>query len=195
MPQTKVLAFAGSTRTESFNKRLVAAAAEMAEQHRAEVTRIDLRDFPLPLYDGDLEDADGIPEEAMKLYELLKSHHAILLASPEYNSSISAVLKNAIDWVSRPREGEAPLAAFSGKVAGLLSASPGQLGGLRGLVHVRAILGNIGVLVIPEQVAVGQAHEAFSPDGELKDEKLAARVESMVASLVSTTARLIGDQS
>jgi chromate reductase len=194
MLQPRVLAFAGSLRRNSFNKQLVAVAASRAQQQGAEVTQLDLRDFPLPLYDGDLEDADGIPEAATKLYELLRAHDAILLSSPEYNSSISGVLKNAIDWVSRPREGEPPLAAFSGKIAGLLSASPGQLGGLRGLVHVRAILGNIGVLVIPEQVAVGTAHEAFSPDGTLNDEKLSSRVDKLVASLVSTTTRLKGDQ-
>lgn len=194
MSQPRVLAFAGSTRTNSFNKQLVAVAAEMARQQGADVTELDLRDFPLPLYDGDLEDSDGAPENATNLYELLKSHDAILLSSPEYNSSISGVLKNAIDWVSRPRDGERPLAAFSGKIAGLLSASPGQLGGLRGLVHVRAIFGNIGVLVIPEQVAIGTAHEAFSADGALNDEKLSARVDGLVASLVSTTARLKGEQ-
>jgi chromate reductase len=194
MSQARVLAFAGSTCTSSFNKQLIAVAAGMAQQHGAEVTQLDLRDFPLPVYDGDMEESDGIPEAATKLYELLKSHDAILLSSPEYNGSLSGVLKNAIDWVSRPREGEPPLAAFSGKIAGLMSASPGQLGGLRGLVHVRAILSNIGVLVIPDQVAVGTAHEAFSPDGTLNDEKLSSRVDKMVASLVSTTTRLNGDQ-
>jgi chromate reductase len=193
MSQPRILAFAGSTRTKSFNKQLVSVAADLARQHGADVTLIDLRNFSMPLYDGDLEESEGVPENATKLYELLKVHDALLLSSPEYNSSISAVLKNAIDWVSRPRDGESPLAAFSGKVAGLLSASPGQLGGLRGLIHVRAILGNIGVLVIPAQVAVGTAHEAFSEKGKLNDDKLSARVAAMVTSLVSTTARLKGD--
>jgi chromate reductase len=194
MSKPKILALAGSTRKQSFNKQLVALAASFARQNDAEVTLIDLRDFPLPLYDGDLEGSGGLPENGVKLYELFTTHDAILLSSPEYNSSLSGVLKNAIDWVSRPREGDAPLAAFTGKVAGLLSASPGQLGGLRGLVHVRSILGNIGVLVIPDQVAVGSAHKAFSEDGSLNDERLSARIEHMVQSLVSTTRRLTREQ-
>ena len=187
----KVLAFAGSTRADSFNKKLVQTAATFAEEAGATVTLVDLRDYPLPLYDGDLEESAGPPpEEATTLYELFKSHDALLISSPEYNSSISGVLKNAIDWVSRPRDGEPPLAAFSGKVAGLLSASPGQLGGLRGLVHLRSILGNIGMFVIPEQVAVGAAHEAFAEDGSLVDEKLAGRVAAAMKSLVRTSSRL-----
>ena len=168
-------------------------AADMARQQGAEVTLIDLRDFSMPLYDGDLEESDGVPENATRLYDSLKAHDALLVSSPEYNSSISVVLKNAIDWISRPRDGDAPLAAFSGKVAGLLSASPGQLGGLRGLVHLRAILGNIGVLVIPQQVAIGTAHEVLAEDGTLNDDKLSARVTAMVTSLVSTATRLKGD--
>ena len=119
----KILAFAGSTRSNSFNKRLVRAAAVMAEEAGATVTIVDLRDYPLPLYDGDLEQAEGLPEHAATLYELFKSHDALLISSPEYNSSVSAVLKNTIDWVSRPRDGEQPLEAFSGKVAGLLCAN------------------------------------------------------------------------
>ena len=186
----KVLAFAGSTRADSFNKKLVQTAATFAEEAGATVTLVDLRDYPLPLYDGDLEESVGPPEEATTLYELFKSHDALLISSPEYNSSTSGVLKNAIDWVSRPRDGEPPLAAFSGKVAGLLSASPGQLGGLRGLVHLRSILGNIGMFVIPEQVAVGAAHEAFAEDGSLADEKLAGRVAAAMKSLVRTSSRL-----
>lgn len=186
----KILAFAGSTRSNSFNKKLVQTAASFAEAAGATVTIVDLRDYPLPLYDGDLEEAGGLPEQASQLYELFKSHHALLIASPEYNSSVSAVLKNTIDWISRPRDGEQPLDAFTGKVAGLLSAAPGQLGGLRGLVHLRSILGNIGMVVIPEQVAVGAAHEAFADDGSLVDQKLAGRVASAMKSLVRTASRL-----
>lgn len=186
----KILAFAGSAREDSFNKRLARAAAAYAAEAGAAATVIDLRDFPLPLYDGDLEASEGLPENAERLYELFKAHEALLIASPEYNSSISPLLKNTIDWVSRPREGEAPLTAYAQKAAGLLAASPGQLGGLRGLVHLRSILGNIGVLVIPQQVAIGAAHEAFAPDGSLSDEKQAKRVSAMVESLVSVTRRL-----
>lgn len=193
MASPRLLAFAGSTRKSSFNKYLAVAAGKLAEDRGAEVTQIDLRDFPLPLYDGDLEEESGIPENAAKLYDLFKSHDAILVSSPEYNGSISGVLKNVLDWVSRPRKGDPPLAAFTGKIAGIMSASPGQLGGLRGLVHVRAILGNLGVLVVPEQVAVGTAHEAFSADGTIADNKMLSRVDAMVQSLVSITAQLKGD--
>lgn len=193
MPAPRLLAFAGSTRKASFNKRLAVAAGRLAAEHGAEVTQVDLREYPLPLYDGDLEGASGIPDNADRLFNLLKSHDAFLIASPEYNGSISGVLKNMIDWVSRPREGELSLAAFSGRTAGIMSASPGPLGGLRGLVHLRAILGNIGMLVIPEQVAVGTAHEALSADGIITDDKMLSRVESVVQSLVTTTARLKGE--
>jgi NAD(P)H-dependent FMN reductase len=144
----------------------------------------------MPLYDGDLEAAQGPPENATTLYELMKAHQGLLLACPEYNSSITGVLKNTIDWVSRPRDGEPPLAAFTGKVAALLSASPGALGGLRGLVHVRAILGNIGVVVLPTQVAVSRAFDAFDDDDLLKDERLRERVARLAAELVDTTRKL-----
>ena len=117
----RILAFAGSTRRDSFNKKLIRVAAEAARQAGGEVTLIDLADFPLPLYDGDLEAGSGQPENSQRLYELFKSHQALLLSCPEYNSSITAVLKNVIDWVSRPRPGEPELVAFTGKVAALLA--------------------------------------------------------------------------
>lgn len=188
----RILAFAGSARRDSFNRKLIAVAAGNAREHGADVTLIDLRDFPMPLYDGDLEAERGAPEHATRLYELMKEHEGLLLACPEYNSSISPLLKNTIDWVSRTREGEPPLAAFTGKVAGLLSASPGQLGGLRGLVHVRSILGNIGVFVIPNQVAVSRAHEAFAESGAIRDEKMAKRIREVVVQLIETTGKLSG---
>jgi NAD(P)H-dependent FMN reductase len=175
----KILAFAGSTRAESYNKKLVQIAAAGARAAGAEVTVLDLRDLPLPLYDGDLESRDGLPDNARRLKELMLAHRGFLIAAPEYNSSITAVLKNAIDWASRPAPGEAALACFTGKAAALMSASPGALGGLRGLVHVRAILGNINVLVIPDQVAVPRAFQAFQPDGTLKDAKHQAAVVAL----------------
>lgn len=187
---TKILAFAGSTRRDSLNRRLVKFAADRVREAGSEVTLIDLRDFALPLYDGDLEDAEGAPANATKLYELMKLHGALLLSCPEYNSSISGVLKNAIDWVSRPRQGEPSLAAFSGKVAALLSASPGALGGLRGLSHVRSILSSIGVLVIPNQVSVPQAHKAFAEDGELIDAGLSKKISLLASELVNVTRKL-----
>ena len=179
MVPPKILAFAGSTRTESFNKKLVRHAAAGARAAGAEVTLVDLRDFPMPLYDGDLEASEGLPENARKFKALMAAHQGLLIAAPEYNSSITGVLKNTIDWASRQSPGEKPLASFTGKVAALLSASPGALGGLRGLVHVRAMLGNIGVLVVPEQIAVPKAHEAFDAAGAFKDAKQQAAVENI----------------
>ncbi len=191
MPITpKILAFAGSTRTDSYNKRLVKIAIAGARAAGGEVTLIDLRDFPLPLFDGDLESHDGLPANGRKLKDLFLAHHGLLISAPEYNSSITGVLKNTIDWVSRPVPGEAPLACFDGKVACLMSASPGALGGLRGMVHVRAILQNIKVIVLPDQIAVPKAAEAFNPDGSLKDPKQQAAVEGLGTRLVQVISKL-----
>jgi chromate reductase, NAD(P)H dehydrogenase (quinone) len=187
----KILAFAGSSRMASFNKKLVKIAAQGAEKAGAEVTVVDLRDFPMPIYDGDLEDKDGLPPTAKKWKELLIAHDGFLIASPEYNSSISALLKNAIDWASRSEnDDEPPLVCFKGKVVSLMSASPGALGGLRGLVTVRSILGNIGVIVLPDQVAVSKAHEAFAEDGSLKDARQQASVERLGESLTRILQKL-----
>src|SRR6516164_8311262 len=185
----RILAFAGSLRRESFNKKLVPIAAKAARDAGAEVTLIDLKDFPLPLFDQDLEAEQGMPENGKKLKQLFIDHDGLLIASPEYNSSITAVLKNAIDWVSRPAPGEPSLVAFRGKVATLMSASPGALGGLRGLVHVRSIL---GVIVLPEQIAVTKASEAFNADGSLKDPKQQAGIAGLGHTLASFLLKLKG---
>jgi NAD(P)H-dependent FMN reductase len=179
MSAPRILAFAGSLRKDSYNKKLVQIAVQGARQAGADVTHIDLKDYPLPIYDGDLEAASGIPENGLKLKKLFIEHDGLLWSCPEYNSSITAVLKNTIDWVSRPQPGEPGLVAFTGKAAVLMSASPGALGGLRGLVHVRSILGNINVIVLPGQVAVTKAHEAFNADGTLKDAKQHASIENL----------------
>src|SRR3954469_8496163 len=186
----RILAFAGSLRRESFNKKLVSIAARAARDAGAEVTLIDLKDFPLPLFDQDLEAEQGMPEDGARLKKLFTDHDGLLLASPEYNSSVTAVLKNVIDWVSRPAPGEPPAAAFRGKVPALMSASPGALGGLRGLVHLRSILGNIGVIVLPDQVAVPRAYEAFAEDGRLHDPKQQAAVEGLGRALADFVAKL-----
>ncbi len=187
----KILAFAGSAREASYNKLLVKVAAAGAMAAGAEVTYLDLRDLPLPLFDEDLEAKEGIPENARKLKELMVAHDGFLIASPEYNSSITALLKNAIDWVSRPAPGEPGLVAFSGKVAVIMSASPGGLGGLRGLVHLRSILGNINVFVLPDQKAISQAFEAFNADGTMKDSKQQESIENLGAKLSNVLSKLI----
>lgn len=186
----RILAFAGSTRRGSWNKKLVRIAVSGAESAGAEVTLVDLADFPMPLYDGDLETEKGIPENGLKFKRLMHEHGGFLISCPEYNSSISGVLKNTIDWASRQAEGEKPLECFKGKIVSLMSASPGRLGGLRGLVHVRAILGNIGCIVLPEQVAVPSAGDAFSDDGRLKDESRREQIERLGAGLATMISKI-----
>jgi NAD(P)H-dependent FMN reductase len=195
MPTPRILAFAGSLRRGSYNKSLAALAAKLAREAGAEASVLDLRDLPLPVYDEDVE-KQGLPPNARALKDLMLAHQGFLIASPEYNSSVSAALKNAIDWASRPATGpdgnpEPPLACFQGKVAGIMSASPGVLGGLRGLVTLRSILGNIGVIVLPEQVAVTKANEGFDPDtGLLRDAKQQATLEKLVRKTVDVSRRL-----
>jgi len=167
-------------------------AAEGARAAGADMTVLDLKDYPLPLFDEDLEREQGTPENATKLKQSFLDHDGLLIASPEYNSSITPLLKNTIDWVSRPAEGEAPLAAYRSKVAALMAASPGGLGGLRGLVHVRSILSNIGVIVLPDQIAVPRAFEAFDNDGQLIDEKQRARVQGLGQSVANMLSKLAG---
>lgn len=187
----KILAFAGSTRADSYNKKMVKIAAAGAKAAGAEVTYLDLRDLPLPLFDQDLQAQEGFPENARKLKELLRAHQGLLIASPEYNSSITAVLKNAIDWASRPSEpGEQMIACFIGKVASIMSASPGGMGGMRGLVHLRSILGNISVIVLPEQKTISQAVQAFDENGNLKDPKQQEDVEKLGANLAGILFKL-----
>ncbi len=188
----KILVFGGSLRRDSFNQKLAAIAAEGAREAGADVTLIALRDFPLPVFDQDLEDASGKPEQAARLKEIFREHDGLIIASPEYNSSVSAALKNAIDWVSRADSDDEPmLSVLSGKTAVLCSASPGALGGLRGLVHLRSILGNIGITVLPDQVAVGGAYQVFDAEGNLTDEKQAARVKGLGAALARHLAKML----
>jgi chromate reductase, NAD(P)H dehydrogenase (quinone) len=184
MKTPRILAFGGSLRAESYNHKLVSIAARGARGAGAQVTLIRLRDFPLPLFDEDLEAAKGMPEPAAKLKALFAEHDGLLIASPEYNSGITAALKNAIDWVSRATTpDEAPLSVLRGKTAAILAASPGGYGGIRSLTQFRPFLENIGITVLEEQVTVAKAHEAMDGDGELKDAALQASVLALGASL------------
>lgn len=172
MNKPKILAFAGSLRTDSYNKKLIKIAIKGAQEAGAEVTYIDLKDYPLPIYDQDIEDSQGLPENAIKLKELMQTHDGFLIACPEYNSSMSGVFKNVIDWASRnAKPDEIYLSCYIDKSVALMSASPGQLGGLRGLVHVRSMFGNIFSHVIPQQKCIPQADKAFDEQGNLKDAK------------------------
>lgn len=181
----KIIAFSGSSRKASLNKKLLAIAVAEAKSQGAEVTVVDLKDYEMPLYNGDLEDEKGLPEAAKKLKKLFTEHDGLLIAAPEYNSSITPLLKNTIDWISRPESDDEPsLIAYRDKVAALISASPGNFGGLRGLVPLRMLLGNIGVTVIPEQFCLGQAQAAFQEDGSFKNPNQQKQVVNVVTSLV-----------
>lgn len=187
---SRLLVFAGSLRHDSYNRKLAVLASHVAEERGVAATLIDLAKFPLPLYDGDLEVSQGVPENALKLKELFVAHEGFLIASPEYNSSIPPLLKNTLDWVSRPLPDESGFKPYAGKAAGLLSASPGVLGGLRGLRHLRDILTELKVIVVPEQASIPAANTAFDDAGELKDPRATQRVVDLVAQ-VERMARLL----
>lgn len=192
----KILAFAGSARRDSWNKRLVRIAAQGAEQAGAEVTLIDLADYPMPLFDQDLEADAGMPAAARAFKTLLVAHDGFLIASPEYNSAFSPLLKNAIDWASRSESADEPsLLAYRGKQAAIMATSPGALGGLRGLVFLRMLLGNLGITVLPEQQAVPQAFKAFGEDGALLDERQQQSILQLGARLTAVSAQLTDKQT
>ena len=188
----KILVFAGSARGASYNKKLATAAAGMVKAAGAEVTLLDLADHRLPMYDGDLEASEGVPAGAKALRKIFLEHDGFIIASPEYNSSIAPMLKNTLDWVSRPDGDDAMVAAYKGKTAGLISASPGALGGLRGLVHLRSILGNIGVTVVPQQSAMSGAAKGFNDDGSIADAGQVGAVKAVADAVVRTASALKG---
>jgi chromate reductase len=175
----KILAFCGSIRRESLNQKFLNAAVAAVRAAGGEVTAINLRDYPLPLYEGDLEDASGMPENARKLVDLIKGHAGLLVASPEYNSMITPLLKNAIDWCSRADD-----EPFPGRVAAVISASPGQYGGVRSLKLAQQLLLHLGCLVVPAQPALPQASKAFGTAGELTNERSQKALAEMAAQLI-----------
>lgn len=179
-----ILIFAGSARKESFNKKLARVAAESARKTDADITLVDMRDFPIPLYDGDLEAESGVPEKARALRKLMATHQGLIIASPEYNGFITPLLKNTLDWISRPDGQEDGLALYRDKVALVLSASPGSLR------LIRQLLANLGVIVLPDQLAVPHAHQAFAANGTLSDEKQQASLDRMITKLVQTLRHL-----
>jgi chromate reductase, NAD(P)H dehydrogenase (quinone) len=181
----KILAFAGSLRKGSLNKKLVKIAVKGAQEAGADVTYIDLADFPMPIYNQEIEDSQGLPENAIKIKELMMQHDGFLISCPEYNSSMPAVFKNTIDWASRKaKPDEKNLICYIDKVVTLMSASPSGLGGLRGLVHVRSMFSNIYSLVLPRQKCISQADKAFSADGNLIDAKQQNEVINLGKELV-----------
>ncbi|MEX0386374.1 NADPH-dependent FMN reductase [Spiribacter onubensis] len=182
---------AGSAREDSVNKKIARVAARMAEAAGADATFIDLRDYPMPLYDGDLESRDGLPEAAAELKALFRASDGLFIASPEYNSSLPPLLKNTIDWVSRRASAdEPPLVAYKGKVAAIAAGSPGGLGGLRGLVPLRMLLGNLGMHVVPQQLAIAGAPNVFDDDGRLIDRDRSDALEAVVRELTTMAVAL-----
>jgi|SRR5215467_2874672 len=186
MTAPKILVLAGSIRTGSFNGKLAAAAARELALAEADVTLISLADYPMPLFDGNLEADSGPPENACRLKRLICLQHGVFIASPEYNASITPLLKNTLDWVSRVRDGkEPPLAAYKNRAFALGAASNGTYGGMRSLMALRHVLElGCGALVIPEQVAVREAGLAFDDRETLKDERTAALLKTVVNRLI-----------
>lgn len=180
----KILALSGSIRAKSFNRRLLKIAAAGAREAGAEVTMVDLSEYPLPLYNQDIEYSEGIPEAAVQLKRLMVEHQGLLIASPEYNGFPSPLLKNTFDWLSRKQaEHEPPMFAFQHKIAAVVSASPGAGGGTRGLTILRIYLQNLGIMTLPGQVSLGQAGQAFREDGRLHNDQMQKAAESLGADL------------
>lgn len=187
----RILLFAGSIRTGAFSIRTADAAMKELALQGAEVTRISLGDYPLPIMNQDLEREEGIPENAMKLARLIGAHDGFLIASPEYNSSIPPLLKNALDWVSRVKEDKGrPFRPYIGKVAALCSSSDGNFGGARGLYHLRAVLMNCQVEVITPQCSVARASQAFDENGDLKEERMRKMMAKVCATLIERSRML-----
>lgn len=186
----KILAFTGSGRKGSVNKKVVAVAAKGAEEAGAQVTIVNLEDFDMPIFTEDLEAEKGMHEGGQTFKQLLMDHDGFLISSPEYNSSYSALFKNAIDWASRVSGEEKPLQAYKGKVAGIMAASPGGLGGMRVLVTLRMLLENLGTMVLPTQKAVGGAFKLFDEDGQINDDKTERALKNIGKQLVETLEKL-----
>jgi len=180
--ETKLLFLAGSARKASLNRKLALCAKGIAQQQGYAADLIELSDYPMPIYNGDLQDAEGIPENARKLKGVLQSYQGIFIAAPEYNASVTPLLKNSLDWLSRIRDGdEKPLHVFRTRVFALGSASPSMHGGARGLLAMRQVLAvGLSALVLPDQLAVSRAHEAFDDSGALKDEAMQKALAGVV---------------
>jgi chromate reductase, NAD(P)H dehydrogenase (quinone) len=195
MPSPKLLVFAGSTRLNSFNRKLAGVAAELARASGAEVTHLELADFDIPMYNADLE-ARGTPPAVMWLKQLMLDHPAWIICSPEYNGSYSALLKNTIDWASSPVKSDPAwqdgFKAFRGKVVGLLSASPGALGGLRSQSHLVPLLLNLQCWVAPKAFALSRAGAAFDAQGQLIDEAQRGQVQAVLDQVLFAAGRLAG---
>jgi chromate reductase, NAD(P)H dehydrogenase (quinone) len=191
--QPKILAFAGSLREHSYNKRVLKAAIQGAEKAGAAVTFVNLRDYPMPVYSPDDHARDGFDENAFELQRLLTRHDGLLIASPEHNGSIPAALKNAFEWASRQNDTYKKSDVFLGKVAAIISASPGALGGIRALLHLRDVLTSLEVNVLPSEIAVSFVNDKFAGDSPgMTDERMKARLENLGAALVDILKKTYG---
>ncbi|WP_274626430.1 NADPH-dependent FMN reductase [Arvimicrobium flavum] len=181
----KILVLAGSIRTGAYSGKTADCAQRELAMQGADVTRISLADYPLPLMNEDLEEEQGIPENAFKLARLIASHDAVLICTPEYNGSLPPLLKNTIDWVSRISEdGGKPLKPYPGKVVGLCSSSEGHFAGVRAIMHLRHVLSHIGMEVISPQVSVPRGGEAFEESGDFKEERLRKGMARLCRTLI-----------
>jgi len=193
MAQARILVFAGSARKDALSKRVARAAHAAVLEAGGDATLIDLADYHAPLYNGDQEAAGGVPPEITRLLAQIEAHDGMLIASPEYNGSMTPLVVNTLDWVSRvfsppaPKEG---LAILAGMPVAIVGSSPGALGGLRALFHLRDLLGNLGMLVLPKQLAVGKSHEAVTAEGVLVDERQKKAMLGVARALVQTAAKL-----
>jgi chromate reductase, NAD(P)H dehydrogenase (quinone) len=187
----RLLFFAGSTREGSFNKKLALLARHIAEANGIEAMFVNLKDYPMPLYNGDLEAAEGPPEMARAFKALLGEYQGVFIASPEYNSSVTPLLKNTLDWVTRVRaKGETGLEVYKSRVFAISGASPGYYGAMRSLLTLRQILEvGIGATVIPQQLALPRASDAFDEDGSLKDKAQQEMLKTVVEALAIAARR------
>lgn len=185
MPAPKILAFAGSARRGSLNRKFLTVAVAAVRDAGGEVALLDLNEVPLPIYHGDLEDESGLPENARKIIAHITAHDGLLVASPEYNSMITPLLKNTIDWCTRDE-----INPFDGKVAAVISASPGGYGGVRSLQMTQQLLLKLGCHVVPGQCALPHADQAFGPDGQLLDARTAKSVKAVASALIATVQSL-----
>ena len=189
MRNPKILIFAGSARAASLNGKLAALAGKRLAIRDAEVTHISLKDYPLPIYDGDYEAENGVPANAGKLARLFKEQHGIFMTCPEYNAGITPLLKNTLDWISRYKEPNDPsMAAFRKKVFALGAVSPGRFGGIRGLIGMRTILEvGLGSAVLPQMLSIANGGSAFTDKGDLSEDRVSAQLDSLIDDMLQAT--------